>query len=89
MHEAATSAEASDKYDQDPHHNVATATSAVTGIPDFAWATESVMTPVIVPGLAAKRMSDGLASGVEAAGGDPGGRPRSMANPSQASTPPR
>jgi len=31
-----------------------TETSAVTGIPDFAYATESVMTPVIVPGLAAK-----------------------------------
>jgi len=47
------------------------------------------MTPVIVPGLAAKRIngvSDGLASG-EAAGG-PGGRPRSMENPIQASTPP-
>src|SRR5271165_2524388 len=29
----------------------ATATSAVTGIPDFACATESVITPVIVPGL--------------------------------------
>jgi hypothetical protein len=56
----------------------ATATSAVTGIPDFACATESVMTLVIVPGLAAKRISgvrDGLASGLAAAGG-PGGRGR-------------
>ena len=36
---------------------VATATtmSAVTGIPDFPCATESVMTPVIVPGLARLR----------------------------------
>jgi hypothetical protein len=59
-----------------------TATSAVTGIPDFACATESVITPVIVPKPAAKRISgvsDGLALGVVAAGG----RPRSMENPSQ------
>ena len=31
---------------------VATATSALTGIPDFPCATESAMTPVIVSGLA-------------------------------------
>jgi len=35
----------------------ATATSAVTGNSSFAWATASVMTPVIVPGLAANRIS--------------------------------
>ena len=35
----------------------ATATSAVTGSSSFAWATASVMTPVIVPGLAANKIS--------------------------------
>ena len=35
----------------------ATATKAVTGRPNPVWAAESVMTPVIVPGLAAKRIN--------------------------------
>jgi hypothetical protein len=35
----------------------AAATRTLTGIPDFPCATESVMTPAIVPGLAAKRIN--------------------------------
>ncbi len=35
----------------------ATATNAVSGSCVFAWATASVMTPVIVPGLAANKIS--------------------------------
>ena len=35
----------------------ATATSAVTGSCNFAWATERVITPVIVPGLAANKIT--------------------------------
>ena len=35
----------------------ATATSAVTGSSSFAWATASVITPVIVPGLAANKIT--------------------------------
>ena len=34
-----------------------TAISAVTGSSSRAWATASVMTPVIVPGLAANKIS--------------------------------
>src|SRR5262245_16065228 len=34
----------------------ATATRAVTGKPSRVWAAESVITPVIVPGLAANRI---------------------------------
>jgi hypothetical protein len=46
------------------------------GIPDFGCATESVMTPVIVPGLAAKRISgvsEGVAPGVVALAAPVGG----------------
>ena len=70
----------------------ATATSAVTGRSSFEWETARVMTPVIVPGLAANRIkgvSDRLSSarslGASWACGE---LLRSMENPIQVSTPP-
>ena len=49
----------------------ATATRAVTGKPNRVWAAESVITPVIVPGLAANRIKGVKdAPGVEDASGD-------------------
>jgi len=46
--------------------SAATATRAVTGSASFVCATASVMTPVIVPGLAANRIS-GVSERVSAA----------------------
>ena len=53
----------------------ATARRAVTGKPKLVWAAESVITPVIVPGLAANRIkgvkdvpgAEGVLSDVDAA----------------------
>src|SRR5262245_12852808 len=67
----------------------ATATSAVTGSSNLVWTTASVMTPVIVPGLAANKIngvSDRFWS--PAALGTGAELPRNMENPIQASTPP-
>ena len=64
----------------------ATATNAVTGNPEPEWATDRVITPVIVPGLAANRISgvnEDLS--LEAV---PAVLPRSMENPIHTSTPP-
>jgi hypothetical protein len=69
----------------------AIATRAVYGRPNPEWAAESVMTPVIVPGLAAKRIKgvkdapafEGASREVD---GDPG--TLSIENPIHANTPP-
>jgi hypothetical protein len=65
-----------------------TATSAVTGSDSFVWTTAIVMTPVIVPGLAANKItgvSDRFWFLVAGTGAE---LPRNMVNPIQASTPP-
>ena len=64
----------------------AMATSDVTGNFIRMWATESMMTPVIVPGLAAKRIS-GVSDCMDFAS-TAAGCPLSMENPIHASTPP-
>src|SRR4029079_9641539 len=69
-----------------------TATSAVTGSANFACATASVMTPVIVPGLAANRItgpSDRVSAALFFEGSWAWGElPRNMENPIQVRTPP-
>ena len=50
-----TARETSNKTNQVKRPATAIATRAVTGRSNPVWAAESVMTPVIVPGLAAKR----------------------------------
>ena len=49
--------ETSNKTSQVRRPATAIATRAVTGRSNPVWAAESVMTPVIVPGLAAKRIN--------------------------------
>lgn len=68
-----------------------TATRDVSGIPIGECAADSVMTPVIVPGLAAKRTSDespGLSDCVVSFCGDFEFGPLSMVNPIQTNTAP-
>jgi hypothetical protein len=49
---------ATHEHHHDPHYGAAssTATIAVTGSGSLVWTTASVMTPVIVPGLAANKI---------------------------------
>src|SRR5262249_39980258 len=63
----------------------ATATRAVTGKPSRVWAAESVITPVIVPGLAANRIKGvrdaRAAEGVSDGAGEDDVCPLSMEKP--------
>ena len=87
----AAARQTSNKTSQVTRPAMAIATRAVTGRSNPVWAAESVMTPVIVPGLAAKRIN-GVKDAPEFAGALPDvdevAWPLSMEKPIHASTPP-
>ena len=83
-----------DKRHNDPHYDRGyhDCDERVTGSANFACATASVMTPVIVPGLAANRItgpSDRVSTALFFEGSWAWGElPRNMENPIQVRTPP-